>query len=102
MNWEDATSYSKGQRGKQTQTAWQCKIDGAKIWVSCDHRDYPNEWVMSCDQLDMVCVVLGSTDISSETARDRAITDAWHKARQIRNKMDGLADSLYAIPPTKK
>ena len=97
--WKDATSYSQGQRGKIAQTAWEITINGARIWVSRGHRYYPDDWVMTCARLGIGAVSLGKSEgVSSEQARNRAITDAWSKARQIEGEMGGLADALFAIP----
>ncbi len=95
--WEDATSYSQGQRGKVAQTAWETTIDGVRIWVSCGHRYYPDDWVVTSQALGFDAVSLGDVEgVSSEQARNLAVTKAWHEAKRIEGKMGGLADQLYA------
>lgn len=97
--WTDATSYSQGERGKKPQTAWATEINGVRIWVSCGHIYYPNEWVMRCTALGIDLVSLGKSEgVSSEQARNRAVNDLWPKARQLAAEIGGLADALFAIP----
>ncbi len=99
MEWEDATSYSRGQRGKVPQTAWEAEIDGARIWVSCGHLYFPGRWVMNCRVVGIVEKDLGSTEATSEQARDRAVQEVWAAARAKAACLTGLADTAFAVPP---
>lgn len=99
IEWTDATSYSQGQRGKVSQTAWETTICGARVWVSCGHRYYPDRWVMNCQTLGIKGFDLGSTNASSEQARDRAINKVWEAARIKAGEMTELADAAFAVSP---
>jgi len=47
MEWNDATNYSRDKKERK-QTAWELNLPSLKIWVGCEHRDYPGEFIMHC------------------------------------------------------
>ena len=49
MKWDDATSYSKGQRGLSGPTAWQTLIEGQRVRISKGHIYHPGIWIMSSE-----------------------------------------------------
>lgn len=89
-DWKDATSYSQGQRGKTNPTAWECRVEGIRIWVSCGHIYYPGEWVMSCDALNIDKKHLGrSSEMSVSEVFSKALTIAGTDAKkQARNLIE--------------
>lgn len=90
IDWKDATPYSQGQRGRIDPTAWECAIEGTRIWVSCGHRYYPREWVVTCLHLGIDCKQIGKIEnLSADQARALALAvvaaSARRKARYLEN-----------------
>jgi len=47
--WEDATSYSRGQRGVKEPTSFRIHGKGRfGIFISCGHVYNPGKWIMTC------------------------------------------------------
>lgn len=79
--WKDATSYSQGMRGNQSPDAWECVIEGIRVWIGSGHRYYPGEWVMHCRELGMDSVSVGPVSALSELdAKAEALRKAGNKA----------------------
>ncbi len=56
LQWEDITSYSRGERGTKEPTAWTTRLgggaDGAySITVTSGHVLNPGKWVFHCPML---------------------------------------------------
>ena len=97
--WKDATSYSQGQRGKVPQTAWECEMDGVRIWVSCGHIDFDGRWIVTCRDVGLERREVAARGESSEHARDQAVLEVYHAAKRLSAKMMGIADSAFAVMP---
>lgn len=97
MNWTDATSYAQGQRGKAPQTAWEGKLGNVRVWVSCGHKMYPDRWVMNCEAVKIKELDLGSTEVGSEQARNRALQEVWQAARRLQIVMEEIGDMANEV-----
>lgn len=93
IQWRDATSYSQGQRGRIEPTAWECDVNGIRVWVSNGHLYYPGEWVMNCPALQMEQSRIGpSAALTHSDAQKAALTKAASEAsRQATRFIDFAA-----------
>lgn len=76
IEWKDATSYSQGERGKIAPRAWESRIEGIRIRVTCGHIYYPGEWIMTNDDLGFDKKSLGLTS-------EMPLTDVFSKALEL-------------------
>lgn len=96
IEWEDATSYRQGERGKKSPTSWETEISGLRIWVSKDHIYYPDDWVMSCPGLDLREVRVGpQAALTDENAKSESLILA---RASLKKKCDFFAGLLGAFP----
>lgn len=89
--WKDATIYSRGD-AERKQTAWELSNEHLRIWVSNDHRWYPNKWVYSCYQVgvnDAKELNLPNT-ATPEQAQERALM--WVRAR-LQKMLDSISQT---------
>lgn len=99
IDWKDATSYSQGQRGRIDPTAWECVIEGIRVWISCDHRYYPGKWVVKCHHLAIDCQQIGETDdLSANQARALALGFISAAARKQAGTLEKLASRIDEGP----
>lgn len=95
IKWKDATDYSQGQRGKAPQTSWECNLSGLRIWVSCRHVYYPDEWVFSCDGLGIKATALGPEEaLTQEEARKAALHTV---ASRLKQKLETMVLQVRAL-----
>ena len=95
IKWKDATSYSQGQYGRIDPTAWECVIEGIRIWVSCGHRYYPGEWVVTCLNLGIDCKQIGKIEnLSADQARALASGFVSAAARSQAETLEKMARRL--------
>jgi len=69
--WEDATTYSRGERGNIEPTAWKIMGKRLSIYITCNHSYYPGEWIMHCFSLGLKEIELGAKDLKQ--AKELAI-----------------------------
>lgn len=96
LTWKDATSYSKGQRGKVAQTAWQAEIGEYKILVSRGHINHPERWVMTCRKLGLEAVDLSESKFTPEHAQKLALSKVWEVARSQIAELESFSDTAFA------
>lgn len=99
IEWKDVTSYSQGQREKIEPTAWECRIEGIRIWVSCGHIYYPGQWIMNCDALDIDKKHLAATgEIPVSAVLAKALRIAGITARERSERLAAMAEICEAQP----
>jgi|SRR6478735_4464783 len=85
--WKDATGYSQGQRGKVEPSAWETRIAGIRIYVTCGHIYHKGEWVMNSDELGFERAPLGfDLTADKEDVFKKAISMAALRARSKAQK----------------
>jgi hypothetical protein len=94
--WNDATSYSRGERGKIEPTAWDIKFGGVRLWVGKGHRWYPGKWVAVCPDAWHEQRELGDADLPAETAQSLALDMAANHMRSRAARMVAAADAMIA------
>ena len=92
--WIDATSYSQGQRGKVEPTAWECKLDGLRVWISCGHRMNPDKWVLTCRELNKEAVAIADASLSLDGAKRHALEVCYTRAKKDISALELWADKL--------
>lgn len=95
IEWKDATSYSRGERGSKPPTAWEATIEGARIFVMCGHISHKGEWVVRCDMLGIDLEHLGAVDeMTAEGAREDAVKFVVRAAERRLDHLKRLVDRL--------
>lgn len=96
VEWKDATSYGKGERGKKLPTSWETEIGGLRIWISKGHIYYPDDWVMNCPSLDLKEVRIGpQVALTDDDAKSESLMLARAK---LKKKYEFFAGLLGAFP----
>lgn len=91
MEWKDATTYSKGQRGTKEPTAWEVGSGHINVWVSKGHIHHPGEWVVTCHVLGMEAVSTGlDSEVDKDTAQHCALNMADAEVRNIAREISAL------------
>lgn len=68
--WRDRTQYSQG--GKRIPRIFETIVGGShRIVIVSNHRDYPNDWVFHCHDLNFNAKVLGKHE--NVTVEDAAV-----------------------------
>lgn len=97
IEWKDATSYSRGQRGCIPPNSWECHIGTVRVWLSCGHHYYPETWVVSCHSLGIETKELGTSSlIEAEQARHLAIRVVAAAAEKFARQMSAVAEAARA------
>jgi len=98
IKWEDATSYSQGERGRIDPSAWRCSVGHTSIWIGRAHRYYPGEWVMHCHELGFSEKKIGAaTDIDLAEAKRRALSIASRQAKHDAQVLMSVAAQIEAV-----
>lgn len=98
LQWQDATSYRQGQRGKIAPTAWKVDIDDVmRVWICCDHIAYRGEWIMNIDHLGVqhlrVCPDDGR---APESVQREALDIAFKKVQEKQAELEAIATAFSA------
>lgn len=89
--WKDATTYSQGERGKKEPSSWETVIAGVRVWVSKAHIGYPETWVVTCREIDVVTkAIANAEDLTPEEARGEALETVAHAAYQKAKKLQAF------------
>lgn len=87
--WQDATTYFKNTVDR-TPTAWQYDTPDLWIWISKNHRHYPNEWVITCHAVGIEAAQMRVTiDTPLEDVQSMAI-------RVIRRRLLKMVEGMEA------
>lgn len=98
FKWEDATSYSQGQRGNIEPSAWTCSVGHIHIWLGNAHRYYPGIWIMHCHELGFSEKKIGAVqDIDLVEARRRALSIASDQAKHDAQVLMSVAAQIEAV-----
>lgn len=98
MKWQDATSYSQGQRGIKAPSAWKATVGGFQILIMSDHLYHPGVWVMNCNGLGIKEKRLAGHVEDLRAVKDASINACWNEAKAQVDKLTLLADELFSIP----
>ncbi len=89
MEWKDATSYSRGERGKVTPRSWQTLISGKRILIMSEHLYHPEMWVMNCEVVGIkehrLCMSREPVERAQSLAISQVHAAALRKASQMTN-----------------
>lgn len=92
LNWQDETTYGRGQRGNIAPRTWGLTLAGIQIIVT-QHIKYGNQWTLYCPVLDYKTNKgLGTEDV--EEAKDRAVRIILDAAEKRRDNLNSLIDIL--------
>jgi len=95
--WTDVTNYRQGQRGKIEPTCWECAVAGLKIWISCGHLYFPDDWVMNARPLGVVEKPIGPISaLSLDDVKSAALRMAWDAARLRVSFVQDQAEAMCA------
>lgn len=74
IQWKDATSYSRGDRGKVPPRSWETTVCDLHILVISGHLYSPSNWVLTCYAMGIEAKSIGPVSaISAEEAQTGAI-----------------------------
>jgi hypothetical protein len=79
--WEDATSYSRGQRGKKQPNAFELNLKELRIYITSGHVHYRGTWIMKCQMLDLERI-LENCSTATEAAE--------HSVKVVKDKIKRL------------
>ena len=89
MKWKDGSSYSQQKpRGTRKPNVWEIQTDNLRITVVYGHIYYPDEWIMSCRELDMKRRILKAT--TAEQAKKEAIKMISDEFNKLKSEIDNL------------
>lgn len=94
MEWNDTTSYTRGERGTVEPKTWTLLLSGSRAAYNLEiimtrHRSYePDVWLMSCRTVGIEHVKLKNKDL--RLAQSEAIT-------LVKKKLEGCLQTLARL-----
>ena len=90
VQWEDTTSYSRGERGKREPNAWTLRLLNGQLRVSAHGlHGRPGIWFVSCHQVQIDTVQLKAT--TAEEARQEALAVVRLQVARFASALDEAA-----------
>lgn len=85
--WKDITSYSRGQI-ERTPAMWEFSTKKITITLMRNHRDYKDQWVISCYVLSHYAIKLRiDNDATLEQAQNFALS-------YVKSELSAMLESL--------
>lgn len=75
LQWKDATSYSRGERGTVPPRTYATTVAGEGVAVTCGHIYYPGQWILRSPGLGVIepHPFAEVADMTPEQAQDAAL-----------------------------
>lgn len=65
--WKDATSYQRGDK-ERIPTAYELKLTGLRIYITCAHIHHEPDWIMHCRVLNIDTRPLAANSLAGAKA----------------------------------